>query len=78
MTQACAHLDAIIGFWCGIAGQITGVVLSISSDFLGGRKRAMLIGLSGLSVVLIGKFGQHKTGSGALNTNNVHSTTCVA
>eukprot|EP01043_Picozoa_sp_COSAG02_P008523 COSAG02_NODE_274_length_26244_cov_36.943507_21_plen_100_part_00 len=45
---------AIIGFWGGIAGQITGVLLSISSDFLGGRKRAMLIGLSGLSVVLIG------------------------
>lgn len=26
----------------------------MSSDFLGGRKRAMLIGLSGLSVALIG------------------------
>ena len=45
---------AIIGFWGGIAGQITGVLLSISSDFLGGRKRAMLIGLSGISVALIG------------------------
>ena len=72
-------VSAIIGFWGGIAGQITGVVLSISSDFLGGRKRAMLIGLSGLSVVLIGKFGQHKSPDlGALNTTDVHSTKYAA
>jgi MFS transporter, FLVCR family, disrupted in renal carcinoma protein 2 len=47
---------AIIGLWGGIAGQVTGVLLSMSSDFLGGRKRAMLIGLSGLSVALIAYF----------------------
>lgn len=59
ITTGWEHLSqdavaAIIGFWGGVAGQITGVLLSVSSDFLGGRKRAMLIGLSGISVALIG------------------------
>ena len=47
---------AVIGFWGGIAGQVAGVLLSMASDFVGGRKRAMLIVLSGLSVLLITYF----------------------
>jgi FLVCR family MFS transporter len=47
---------AVIGFWGGIAGQVAGVLLSMGSDFVGGRKRAMLIVLSGLSVVLVAYF----------------------
>ena len=47
---------AVIGFWGGIAGQVAGVLLSMASDFVGGRKRAMLVVLSGLSVLLITYF----------------------
>ena len=42
-----------IGLWGGFAGQAAGVALSLLSDWVGGKKRGILIVLAAVSTVLI-------------------------